>query len=127
MTRAYVLTVEPKTKYLHITVRGKNTPENVLICLSEVREKCLQHECPNVLIEEHLNGPSLHTFTMFDNITEASKRVHPVISHIAYVDVNPEHDWNQLKFAENVAVNRAVNVKLFPSVTEAEKWLSNMP
>jgi hypothetical protein len=124
---SYDLTVEHKTNYLHVSVRGKNTPENVLNYLSDVREKCLQHKCPNVLIEENLEGPGLSTIAIFDIVTEASKRVHPLILKIAYVDVNPGHDLNELKFAENVAVNRAVNVKLFSGVSEAEKWLTSIP
>jgi len=123
---SYLLKVEHKTNYLHVTVRGKNASKNVLSYLSEVRDKCLEHKCPNVLIEENLKGPGLGTSAIFDVVSEASKNVHPVIRHIAYVDVNPEHDIKELKFAESVAVNRAVNVRLFSSITEAEKWFASL-
>lgn len=127
MKMSYTLTVENKTNYLHVTVEGKNSSENVLKYLAEVQDKCLQHKCPNVLIEEHLTGPGLSTFTIYDVIAEASQRVHPNIFHIAYVDLNPEHNMRDLKFAENVAVNRSVNVKIFSTVTEAEQWLKSIP
>jgi hypothetical protein len=34
----------------------------------------------------------------------------------AYIDVNPEHDMGTMPFAETVAVNRAVNVRLFSQI-----------
>ena len=123
---SYNLSVEKKSTYLHITVRGTNNRDNVVKYLSEVQEHCLKNNSPNVLIEENLEGPGLSTFTMYDIITEASKRLHPDIFHIAYVDVNPEHNMTDLQFAENVAVNRSVNVKIFPSVAEAEHWLKTI-
>lgn len=118
------MTVEPEPNYLHITVRGKNSPANVRDYLSEVREKCVEHRCFNVLIEENLEGPGLRTFAIFDVIKKASKKVHPLSLHIAYIDVNPEHDSKQLKFAENVAVNRGVDVRVFTDIAEATNWLT---
>jgi hypothetical protein len=40
---------------------------------------------------------------------------------IAYVDVNAEGDL--MKFAETVAVNRSLPVRVFSTVGEAERWL----
>jgi len=122
---SYALHVENKGKYLHIMVTGDNTPENVAHYLSEVRNKCVEHHCPNVLIEENLKGPSLGTGIIYNIITEAGNQVWPVIQRIAYIDVNPEHSMEAVQFAETVAVNRAVNVKLFFSVSDAEQWLGN--
>ena len=120
---SYVLSVENKGAYLHITVTGANTPENVANYLSEVRNKCEEHQCSNVLIEENLRGPSLNTVTIYNIVTEAGDRVWPVVRRIAYVDVNQEHNREAMRFAETVAVNRAVNVRLFSSVLDAQKWL----
>ncbi len=91
--------------------------------LSEVRDKCVEHHCPNVLIEENLRGPSLGTGIIYNVVTEAGDRVWPVVRRIAYVDVNPEHNTEAMQFAKTVAVNRAVNMRLFSRVVDAEKWL----
>ena len=91
-----------------------------------MREKCLEQNCFNVLVEENLQGPGLRTFDIFEVVKEASKNVHPQVFRIAYVDVNPEHNQVDLRFAENVAVNRGVNVRLFSTVAEAESWLSGL-
>jgi hypothetical protein len=120
---SYVLRVDNKGEYLHIMVTGDNTPENVANYLSEVRDKCVESRCPNVLIEENLKGPSLGTGVIYTIVTAAGTQVWPVVRRIAYIDVNPEHNTEAMQFAETVAVNRAVNMKLFSSVADAEKWL----
>ena len=120
---SYVLRVDNKGEYLHITVTGANTPENVANYLAEVRDKCVEYHCPNVLIEENLRGPSLGPGVIYNIVTEASNQVWPAVQRIAYIDVNPEHPMEAGQFAETVAVNRAVNVRLFSSVVDAEKWL----
>ena len=42
---------------------------------------------------------------------------------IAYVDVNPEHPTAHMQFAETVAVNRGMNIRMFATVAEAEEWV----
>jgi hypothetical protein len=54
----------------------------------------------------------------------ASTESIPALGHftaIAYVDVNAE--GNLMKFAEVVATNRLLPVRVFSSVNDAEKWL----
>ena len=120
---SYDLKVVPKQDYLHVTVRGINTPETVLRYLSEVRDACLRHASKKVLIEENLQGPGLGVVGIFEVVTRASTNVWPAILRIAYVDVNPEHDPKTMKFAETVASNRGVNVRVFSGLEDAEQWL----
>ena len=120
---SYALSVENKGTYLHIRVTGDNTPKNVANYLSEVRDKCAEHQCSNVLIEENLKGPSLGAGVIYNIVTEAGNQVWPVVRRIAYIDVNPAHNTRSMQFAETVAVNRGVNVRLFSSVVDAQKWL----
>ena len=123
---SYVLSVANKGAYLHITVTGDNTPKNVANYLSEVRDKCVEHQCSKVLIEENLKGPSLGTGVIYKIVTEAGDQVWPVVRRIAYIDVNPEHNMRSMQFAETVAMNRAVNVRLFSSAVDAQKWLEDI-
>jgi hypothetical protein len=120
---AYQLTVEQKAGYLHIRVTGENSPETVRRYLEEVFYTCLQANCPIVLIEEDLRGPGLGVIDIHQIVTEGSKRTWPTVRRIAYVDVNKEHSQSDMHFAETLAVNLGVNVKLFPTVNEAEEWL----
>jgi hypothetical protein len=119
----YVLNVESKSSYLYITVIGENSYDNVARYLSEVRDMCAKYECPNVLIAENLVGPSLNIGRIYDLVSTASTQTSPVVRKIAYVDINPEHIANAMKFAENVAVNRGVFVRVFSTIHAAEEWL----
>jgi hypothetical protein len=120
---SHELSVKRPGGYLHITVTGDNTPEDVQQYLLEVHESCVKHSCPYVLIEENLQGHSLETLEIFRVIAKAAQPS-SAVRCIAYVDVNPEHDADRMKFAETVANNRAMMVKIFTDLSEAEKWLS---
>ena len=117
----YKLTIIQKPTYLHVIVTGKNTEENVALYLAEVWRECMARNFFRVLIEERLEGPPLSTIATFRIVSEGSRRSYQQFKAIAYVDVNAEDDL--MKFAENVAINRAMPVKVFSSVSEAEKWL----
>jgi hypothetical protein len=119
----YQLTGEQKAGYLHIRVSGENSPETVRRYLEEVFLSCLRRQCSIVLIEEDLRGPGLGVLEIHQIVTEGSKRTWPTVRRIAYVDTNKEHSQSDMHFAETVAVNLGVNIKLFPTVNEAEAWL----
>lgn len=124
MSYTFTLNFEPMRNYLHVTVTGENSFKNVAQYLSEIRDFCQKHKCSKVLIVENLTGSSLDTFSIFDLISNASKVTRQDGLKIAYVDANPEHNVNALKFAENVAVNRFVHVRVFSTIHEAEQWLT---
>jgi hypothetical protein len=44
---------------------------------------------------------------------------------MAYVDINPEHNAKAMQFAEDVAVNRGVSVKVFLTIPAAEQWMAS--
>ena len=118
---SYTLTIVPKPAYLHAIVTGTNTRETVTGYLAELRRECVARGCFRVLIEERLEGPRLGTMDVFDIASEGSERGRGALEAIAYVDVNAE--GASMKFAENVAVNRALPVAVFPTVADAERWL----
>ena len=117
----YNLMIEQKPVFLHATVTGRNSKENVIGYLEEILHECLVRNCFRVLIEERLEGPRLGTFNVFEIASEGSHRVSGLLKSIAFVDVNAEGDL--MHFAETVAVNRSLPVKVFPTVADAEKWL----
>jgi hypothetical protein len=121
MLMSYSLTIVQNTTYLHATVTGTNTRENVARYLEEIRNECMSRNCLRVLIEEHLEGPRLAMMDVFRIATEGSNRSVGMLEAIAYVDVEAGGDL--MKFAETVAVNRAMPVMVFSSVSDAEKWL----
>ena len=119
---SYELTIEPKPGYLHVIVIGANTRENVMRYMEEVVRECTLRQCFRVLVEERLAGPRLGTLDVFEMVATGSTRFLRTLKAMAYVDVNAR-DQEMMQFAENVAVNRAFPVRVFPTVVAAERWL----
>jgi hypothetical protein len=120
---AYKLTFDRKPAYLHVKVTGDNSPESVMGYLEEMYRACSSEESAHLLIEEDLQGPSIAVSDVFAIVSERSKRMPPGVKKLAYVDLNSQHDFSRMQFAETVAVNRGVNMRLFKSLKEAEEWL----
>jgi hypothetical protein len=117
----YKLVMKKKPAYLHAIVDGQNSRENVKRYLQEVLRECILHKCSRVLIEERFEGPRLDTVDVFQIVAEGSGEAMGQLQAIAYVDINASGDT--MHFAETVAVNRALPVRVFSTVTAAEKWL----
>jgi len=118
----YELTIEAKPGYLHVIVTGDDTRENVARYMEEVVRECTLRQCFRVLIEERLGGPRLGTLDVFELVSTGSTRFLRALTAMAFVDVNA-HNQEMMQFAENVAVNRAFPVRVFPTVLAAERWL----
>lgn len=118
---AYELKIEQKAGYLHFIVSGRNSQENVTRYMQEVMQECAARRCPRMLIEERLEGPRLGTMEVFTMVTAGAKRYHGMLEALAFVDLNAE--GGVMRFAEDVAVNRGIPVRVFRTVDGAEKWL----
>jgi hypothetical protein len=119
---SYQLTITQKPGYLHAVVTGDNTRENVSGYMEQVIRECTLRQCFRVLVEERLEGRRLGTLDVFELVATGSNRYLRTLEAMAYVDVNAR-DGEMMRFAENVAVNRAFPVKVFATVAAAEKWL----
>ena len=117
----YKLTISKKADYLHAIITGQNNLENIKRYLQQIFHECKAADFSRLLIEERLEGPRLNTMEVFEIASEESRRAFGVFKAIAYVDINAEGDL--MEFAENVAVNRALPVRTFATLAEAEKWL----
>jgi hypothetical protein len=117
----YNLTIQQKPTYLHAVVTGDNNRENIVRYLEELLQECAARRCTKVLIEKRLEGPRLAISDIFDIISENARRALGMLRAIAYVDIYTTGEM--LEFAETVAVNRALPLKVFATVAEAEEWL----
>ena len=118
---AYELKVAEKPGYLHFTVSGRNTPDNVTRYIGDVMRECTARGCFRILIEERLVGPRLGTMEVFTLVSAGAKRYHGMLEALAYVDMNDE--GGVMRFAEDIAVNRGIPVRVFRTLDGAEKWL----
>jgi hypothetical protein len=117
----YELKIEQKTGFLHCTVTGRNSAQNVKAYMQEVMQASATRRCPHLLIEERLEGPRLGTMEVFALVTSGAKLFHGLLEALAFVDVNAEADV--MRFAEDIAVNRGIPVRVFRTVAGAEQWL----
>ena len=121
MSTEYRATLTQTAKYLHARVEGPRTPENARRFLKEVHDACVERGCNAVLLEMSFTGPSLDTGSIFRVISQSSPEGSR-LRRIAYVEASIA-DPSKAKFAESVAFNRGVNVRLFNDVGSAARWL----
>jgi hypothetical protein len=118
----YEIKIIPNEGYIHAVITGTNTKENVAAYLDDLLQECHERNCYKILIEEHLVGPRLGLADVFQIVTEHSAKASGTLKAVAFVDVNASDDM--MHFAETVAVNRAIPVRIFPTVEKAESWIS---
>jgi hypothetical protein len=120
----YVIAFEETPEYLLARVTGERSPKNLLRYLEESLAAALASSRSKVLLEMHFTGPSLSSSTIVNVISmvvwDAMK-----LRKIALVEAAGGDP--AMAFAETVAINRGVNAKLFHSVGEAARWLSEAP
>ena len=109
--------------YLQATVTGFNSAGTVAKYLDDIRRECEQRDCYRVLIVEELTGPRLSVDDVFSVASDGASRALGIFQAIAYVD---ESMGDMAYFAENVAINRGIPVKVFSRVEDAREWLSGM-
>jgi hypothetical protein len=117
----YHLTLEEHPGYLRATVTGSNNPRNALRFLKESYEACVERGQTALLLEMNLSGPAFDFGSIFSVVAERSADGKK-LRKIAYVDTSPR-DPKTMKFAETVAINRGVNVRLFQDLAAAQRWM----
>jgi hypothetical protein len=120
------VSIEHRRNILFCRVNGRNSEENVIRYLNELHDAMEKYHCGKVLIIENLSGPGLNLLKMYHIIRTARKTILSLPHAIAYIDRNPEHDHRSLKFAETVALNRFIHMRLFTNEEEAVRWLEHM-
>jgi hypothetical protein len=122
---SYKVTFNQMDGYLRAFVSGTNSKQNVMGYLADILNECRSRNCFRVLIEERLEGPRLDMTDIYEIASQGQKLAPGRRPAIAYVDVNATSASN-MKFAEDVAVNRGIFVRMFPSVADARHWLENI-
>lgn len=120
-SKLYNLEFEERTDYLYAYVSGDK--DNIEISTQywrEIADECRRTKCRKVLIVEDLKE-SVSTTETYQIASEIPHMGFFGIK-VAFVDQYIEqHAVNE--FGGLVSTNRGLNVKLFNSIEEAEKWL----
>ena len=125
MDKALHMEVVETPAYLHFVVRGSNSLANVLEYFERIQLECARRKIFRVLIEEHLDGPRLGMLDVFTIAQKGAELGSGPGRALAYIDVNAE--GTLMRFAEDVARNRGLMIRVFTSVDEARLWLSGLP
>jgi hypothetical protein len=115
------VSIERRETFLHAVVTGSNTADSVLGYMQDIRQECERQDCYRVLIEEKLEGPRFDEMEIFSLISEGSSNALGFFEALAYID--EQQDFEIVKFAETVAVNRGIPIAVFSSLGDAENWL----
>jgi hypothetical protein len=116
----YDFTVEQKPTYLHVIGTGALTEQNARRFLIDAYRASVERKCASLLLEMRFSGPPLPLASIYSVIVERSPDG-TRLERIAYVDA----DRDSAEFAQLAAMNRGVNVRLFCSLGEAERWLQS--
>jgi hypothetical protein len=116
------LAIEERPGYLYTRGTGKNNAANAERLLRESYEACIARGYTSLLLEMSLTGPPLAMSEIFSVIAKRSV-TGKTLRKIAYID-NTYRDQDKPRFAETVARNRGVNVRLFDDMQSAERWLA---
>ena len=119
---SYQLTIEERPTYVYARADGDLTPANALRFLEDAHAACVKYGRASVLLDMQLRGPNMPTTSVYEVISQRAadgSKLHK----IAYVPYD-SGDPSMAHFAETVAINRGVNVRIFESVAAAEGWLS---
>ena len=117
---SYELKIEQRDGYLAVQVTGENKAENVIDCMREISELCSGADCYNLLVHECLEGPRLDTLAVFNVAAEGSLKALGQFDAVAYVD---EKMGELADFAETVAVNRGMPLRMFTNLQQATAWI----
>jgi hypothetical protein len=88
----------------------------------ESHEACVGNGLADLLIEMSFSGEPFDAGTIFGVVSQRAPEG-AKLRRIAYVEASAEQA-PRAEFAETIAVNRGVNVRLFPDVAAAERWLT---
>jgi hypothetical protein len=117
------ITTLPRDGYLLFRISGDNTPETTRACIGAILAEAVARDARSIVIEENFEGPALDLLDLFRIASEESLRAKAVLERLAYADINPAHPQANVDFAEDVAVNRGLNVRTCRSTEEAERWM----
>jgi len=60
----------------------------------------------------------------FKLVGNRASEARELLTRIAFVDVNPEHDFSHRKLMETYAISRGINIRVFTTTKAARNWLN---
>lgn len=120
--KPYKITFEYHPTYLHAHVEGtKYSYEIMMRYFKEIAVECREKNLKQVLVEEEISEIT----SMVDIFRTASELPQLGFTRIRLAFVDRFAEQKELnKFGLLVASNRGIDVQIFDTIAEADKWLS---
>ncbi len=120
-SKLYNLKFENRPEYLYAKITAeKETLEISEAAWKEIVQECKQEKCDKLLVEQDIPEIDISYFEKYEcvnNLVGALMKI-----NVAFVDKYVEQ-MALNNFAELVATNRGLSVKMFTDSDEAERWL----
>lgn len=123
MQTAHEFDLEDRHGYLHARITGVNNCETVIGYTHDLQKGVRRARLSGIAYR----GESLRTqHRSFFDLSGCHRQKPPsdrrASKWIAYVDASEAHERARMKFAEDVAVSRGANMRVFDAVQEARVW-----
>jgi len=111
--------VQPKNQYLLIDVLGEYQLNNLVDLISQIEELSIKHGCRRIVVDlTHMTGTVYHTDK--HELAVCCAQIWHVNIKLAIVYREEEID----RVFESAALQRGVQVMIFPQVAEAISWVN---
>ena len=122
----YRFSMQLNGDYLRFEVSGRRVPGEVvpemLRLWGLVADECRAHGVTRVLAVNRLSGPASH-LDVFDISKQLPALLGGAVRRIAFAILGGEQAMKVSRFAEDVAVNRGLNGRVFADEQSALAWL----
>ena len=108
---------------LVVTLVGDLSQQDALRVQQEASKRQKEHGIRGILVDARLARSRMSTIDRFELLSSFQERFSSTTKH-AVVYSPGNHDLSEVTFAENVAFNRGVRLKMFTDIDEARDWLS---
>jgi hypothetical protein len=123
MLAPYEFSATEYPAYLHARATGPHNARNLLRFLVEANAALERSGRVNLLLELALAGPCLHGGLIHEVVAERAADS-ARWDRIAYLDLGAGRLLHHMRFAETLARNCGINVRLFRSLAAARNWLT---
>ena len=111
--------------FVRFVVTNENSPATLASFLEGCIAICRRSGTRIALIEDRLSGKDVDLEGLFQIIGDACEGARDLVDLVCYVKTSPEHDPAMVRFAENIATNHRLNVRVCRSVDEALLYIAH--
>ena len=109
--------------YVLIAFVGEVTTEDLQKCRAEASDLLTANDCTRLLVDATREAPRRDVLGDYDFTSQHRAQLPPGTRHAVLIRAS---ESEYVRFVENVARNRGVDLELFVSLDEALSWLNSV-